>query len=198
MQDGRELLEIAKMTHPEQPDESKRKRGRPPKYAGEGVRQNFSFRITPKVRERLIAVVKQSGRSISEEIEFRLNRDLNWEDSKGDINQMLAEAAAARSAARVLGLRAAGFLIVREIGGRPSRVIFDIEKMLAEGDAIVSAFGPSEQPLPDTKTVRPWTTEEERRVSQELENILGTLAAKIVRTHVADAAEASKDDDEAA
>src|SRR5262245_51193957 len=102
---------MAEMTDQDQPP--KRPRGRPPKYAGQGKRQNFSFRITEKTRERLIESVKQSGRSLSEEIEFRLNRDLNWEETKGDINEMRAEAAAIRSAARVHALRAAGLQILR-------------------------------------------------------------------------------------
>src|SRR5215472_8749222 len=113
------------MTDQDQPP--KRLRGRPPKYAGEGKRQNFSFRITPDMRERLIAAVKQSGRSLSEEVEFRLNRDLNWEQTKGDIHKMFAEAAAIRSAAHVQALRAAGLMILRDIEGRPTRVVVDLE-----------------------------------------------------------------------
>src|SRR5215469_7496611 len=123
------------MTDQDQPPK-KRPRGRPPKYAGQGKRQNFSFRITEKMRERLIESVKQSGRSLSEEIEFRLNRDLDWEETKGEINKMLAEAAAIRSAAHVQALRAAGLMILRDIEARPTRVIVDLETLLAEADGI--------------------------------------------------------------
>src|SRR5215472_17365539 len=115
---------MARMSGQDQPP--KRPRGRPPKYAGQGKRQNFSFRITPAVRERLIAAVRESGRSLSEEIEFRLSRDLNWEETKGDINKMFAEAAAIRSAAHVQALRAAGLVILRDIEARPTRVIVDL------------------------------------------------------------------------
>jgi hypothetical protein len=134
------------MTEPEQP---KRKRGRPPKYAGEGKRQNFSFRITEKMRERLIAAVKESGRSISEEIEFRLTRDLSWEETKGDIHAMLAEASAIKSAARVAAIRAAAIQILREIDGRPTRVIIDLETLLAEADGIARGLRPGFVPQDD-------------------------------------------------
>ena len=56
-----------------------RKRGRPAKFAGV-KRQNFSFRITEEMRQRVIEAATESGRSLSEEIEFRLNRDLHWEE----------------------------------------------------------------------------------------------------------------------
>jgi hypothetical protein len=66
------------------PKETKRK-GRPPKYAGEGKRQNFSFRIRDKTRERLIATVAETGRSLSEEIEYRIDQSFQWEDAFGDV-----------------------------------------------------------------------------------------------------------------
>jgi len=184
------------MTDPEQP---RRKRGRPPKYAGEGKRQNFSFRITPDMRERLIAAVKQSGRSLSEEVEFRLNRDLNWEQTKGVIHQMFAEATAIRSAAHVQALRAAGLMILRDIEGRPTRVVVDLETLLAEADGIArglrSGFFAGESP-PALEPPRPMTNEEAQRA---LEEIRRTIDEAVEKTRAADAAAAgSKDDDEAA
>ncbi len=59
--------------------ELKRKPGRPAKFTGV-KRQNFSFRLTEEMRQRLIDSATASGRSLSEEIEFRLNRDLQWEE----------------------------------------------------------------------------------------------------------------------
>ena len=180
----------------------KRPRGRPPKYAGQGKRQNFSFRITEKMRERLIESVKQSGRSLSEEIEFRLNRDFSWEDTKGDIHRMLAEASAIRSAARVQALRAAALMILRETEGRPTRVIVDLETLFAEADGIAGAmragFFAGEAP-PASAAPRPMTAEEERRAMEELEEIKRTLKDAVEKTLAADAAAAAtKDDDEAA
>src|SRR4051812_7138361 len=55
-------------------DKQPKRRGRPPKYAGEGKRQNFSFRIRSSVRNQLIGAVAESGRSLSEEIEYRLEQ----------------------------------------------------------------------------------------------------------------------------
>ena len=69
-----------------------KRRGRPPKYQGEGKRQNFSFRIRDVVRERLIAECQKSGRSISEEIELRLERSFEFHDTTmailGEIRKM--------------------------------------------------------------------------------------------------------------
>jgi len=164
------------MTDQPQP---KRKRGRPPKYAGEGKRQNFSFRITEKMRARLIESVKQSGRSISEEIEFRLNRDLEWETTKLDINRLLAEASAACSAARVQAIRAAGLAILREIDARPTRVVVDLETLLAEADGLARGLrsGFFDKPLPAREEPRPMTPEEAQRALEEIEKIKRMLEA---------------------
>jgi hypothetical protein len=82
------------MSDQEQP----KRRGRPPKYAGEGKRQNFSFRIRDAVRERLVKTVDETGRSLSEEIEWRIERSYEWEDAYRDAQHMkqsmLAEAKA--------------------------------------------------------------------------------------------------------
>jgi hypothetical protein len=163
------------MTDQDQPQ--KRPRGRPPKYAGEGKRQNFSFRITPAVRERLIAAVQKSGRSLSEEIEFRLLRDLNWEEAGGDINKALAKAAAIGSAAYVHALRAAGLMILRDIEARPTRVIIDLETLLAEADGIARALRPGffdPKALPTTQEPQ-MTAEQGQRLFQELERSLAVV-----------------------
>ncbi len=74
------------MSDQEQP----KRRGRPPKYAGEGKRQNFSFRIRDKVRERLVDVVKETGRSLSEEIEWRIEKSFEWDDAFLEASQWTA------------------------------------------------------------------------------------------------------------
>ena len=56
--------------------DQKPRRGRPRVY---GKRQNFSFRITNETKQRVIESAMQNGRSLSEEIEFRVNRDLDRE-----------------------------------------------------------------------------------------------------------------------
>ena len=181
------------MTEPEQP---KSRRGRPPKYAGEGKRQNFNFRITPKLRERLIAAVTQSGRSISEEIEFRLDRDLNWEETKSDIHKMLAEAAAIRSAARVQALRAAALMILRETEGRPTRVIVDLETLFAEADGLAAGLRPGvpagESP-PAPAAPRPMTAEEGERLHARIGRNQAIAQDGGGETLAADAAAAAKD-----
>jgi TraY domain len=186
------------MSEPEQP---KSRRGRPPKYAGQGKRQNFNFRITEKTRERLIERVKQSGRSISEEIEFRLTRDLSWEATREDIEKLRQEASAQLSAARVQAIRAAGLQILREIEGRPTRVIVDLETLLAEADGLAAGLRPGffagESP-PAPAAPRPMTAEEGERLMRELNEIKQSLKTAVEKTLAADAAAAAKDGDEAA
>jgi hypothetical protein len=46
--------------------------GRPPKKAGELLRKNRTFRIRDSLDKKLIDAAKREGRSVSEEIEFRL------------------------------------------------------------------------------------------------------------------------------
>ena len=59
---------------------AKRKRiGRPPKPAKERKSVNFTFRSRGDMRDRLRAAAAMSGRSISEEIEFRLEQSFQEE-----------------------------------------------------------------------------------------------------------------------
>jgi len=176
-------------------DQSQQKRppGRPPKYAGEGKRQNFSFRITPAVRERLIAAVRESGRSLSEEIEFRIGRDLNWEKTKGDIDKMLAEATAIRSDAYVHALRAAALLILRDIEARPRRVVIDLDTLLAEADGVMRALRSGfvddrEQPTKPPAPRRSKADEQAlaQKAQGELESLRPQLADAERRTQAAE------------
>jgi len=50
------------------------KGGRPPKYKGERLSKNRTFRVRGLLDEQLIAAAAESGRSVSEEIEYRLER----------------------------------------------------------------------------------------------------------------------------
>lgn len=49
-----------------------KRRGRPPLPPGKGKRASFTTRITPRLKETLEGSAKANGRSLSEEIEHRL------------------------------------------------------------------------------------------------------------------------------
>jgi hypothetical protein len=57
----------------------KTKAGRPPRHAGEHLRKNRTFRVRDQLDEMLEASAKKAGRSVSEEIEHRLELGF-WED----------------------------------------------------------------------------------------------------------------------
>jgi len=66
------------MSMPKKP-ESKSKRGRPPLKAGAAKRASFNTRLREAVKERLEKEASDAGRSLSEEIEFRLERSFERE-----------------------------------------------------------------------------------------------------------------------
>lgn len=174
----------------------KRKRGRPRVY---GTRANFSFRITEETKKRLIDSALKAGRSLSEEVELRINRDFGWEDTKSNIEKMYAEAAATRDAAHVAAIRAAGLAILRDIDGRPTRVIVDLQTVLAEADGLARGLrsGFFQGEAPPVEPTRRMTAEEEQRLLRELDQLREQLKAAQERTAQADAA-ADKPDGEAA
>lgn len=163
--------------------EKKRKRGGQPKPAAARKRNNLTFRTRDDLRERLERASGRSNRSVSEEIEFRLLRDFGWEATKGDIDEMRAQAAALVSAARVQMVRLAALQILREVEGRPRRVIIDLETLLAEADGIErglrSGFRPQDAPPPSET---PMTAEEEKRLLAEIEDLKRKLEAAMART----------------
>jgi hypothetical protein len=175
---------------------TKRKPGPPARY---GRRPTLTIRLQEPLYEVIKASAAQQGKSLSEEIEDRLGRDAGWQETKLDINKMLAEAKAAFDAARVQALRVAGLMILRDIEGRPTRVLVDLETLLAEGDGVAramrSGFLPRAESLPSLEAPRPMTDEEAARA---LEEIRRTINEAVARTRAADAAAESKDDDEAA
>ena len=164
-------------------DQEKRKRGGQPKPAAARKRNNLTFRTRDDLRERLERAAGRSNRSVSEEIEFRLLRDFGWEATKGDIDAMRAQAAASLSAARVQMVRLAALQILREVEGRPRRVVIDFETVLAEADGIArglrSGFEPQDAP-PPSETPK-MTAEEEERLLAEIENLKRELAAAMAR-----------------
>lgn len=60
-------------------EQPKRRRGRPPKPEHEKRRRNLTFRVRAHLRYRLELAAARDGRSLSEEIEHRLERSLNEE-----------------------------------------------------------------------------------------------------------------------
>jgi hypothetical protein len=66
---------------------SKRKgRGRPPKAPERGKRQNYTFRLHDSTRERLSEIAQENGRSLSEEIEYRIERSFREVDVQNILN----------------------------------------------------------------------------------------------------------------
>ena len=111
-------------------------------------------------------------------------------------------ACAQQSAARVHALRAAGLQILREIEGRPTRVIVDLETLLAKADGIErglrGGFFEKAPPVPPRAAPRR-TAEEERELQRTWEDVMRKIDEAVARTLAADAAAVAKsDDDEAA
>jgi hypothetical protein len=151
-------------------------------------RNNLTFRVRDQLRERLEQAAQANQRSVSEEIEHRLNRDFAWEAANGDIAQLLAQARAERSTARVHALRAAGLQILREIEARPTRVIIDIETLLAEADGIARGLrsGFSAENAPAAQEPGPMTAEQEQRLLQKFEELKQMIQAATEKTSAAD------------
>lgn len=66
--------------HPKKPGGPPRKkppRGRPPRHQGERLSKNRTFRVRGSLDGRLQAAAAASGRSVSEEIEFRLDQSFD-------------------------------------------------------------------------------------------------------------------------
>src|SRR4051812_35020269 len=82
---------------------------------GEGQRIPVMTRVTKEMRAKLEKAASDSGRSLGQEVEFRLNRDLAWEATKQNIDEMREEAKAARDAARIQAIRDAGLQLVHEV-----------------------------------------------------------------------------------
>ena len=71
---------------------AKKTRGRPPKAPEKGKRQNYTFRLHDETRERLVEAAAAANRTLSEEIERRVERSFEWERAYGEIESMLAQA----------------------------------------------------------------------------------------------------------
>lgn len=140
---------------------------------------NLTFRLRGTLRDDLEKAADRAARSLSEEIEARLTRDFAWEAAQHDIGALRREAAAQVSAARVAALRAAGLMILRDAEGRPTRVVIDLETLLAEADGLArglrSGFIPPDSPPPEPP--RPMTTEEAQTMLAEIKRALDAAAS---------------------
>jgi hypothetical protein len=67
---------------------SERRRGRPPMKAGEAKRASFNTRLRDSLRDALEAAATDSGRSLSEEVEFRLERSIHSVEALADASRM--------------------------------------------------------------------------------------------------------------
>jgi hypothetical protein len=111
---------------------------------GEGERVPVMTRVTKELRERLEKAASDSGRSLGQEVEFRLTRDFSWEDTKADIGRMREEAAAERDAARIQAIRDAGLQLVREAGGHTVNVSLELLHATADGIVRSGFFDPAD------------------------------------------------------
>ena len=171
--------------------DAKAKRGRPRKPG----KRPFNFRMGDALRQRLAESAERAGHSLTEEAEFRLNRDFAWEATKQDIDEMKRNAAAWHDADHLNALRLAGYQILREIDGRPSRVIIDLQSLLAEADGMARGLRPGfiDDNAPASSPSATRTPEENRRLQEaytrdmaEYEQIKRTNEEVVERTRAAD------------
>jgi hypothetical protein len=60
----------------------RRGRGRPPKDPGKGTRRNYAFRMSDQTRDMVVAAADKSGRSMSEELERRVEQSFQAEGTE--------------------------------------------------------------------------------------------------------------------
>jgi hypothetical protein len=162
------------------------KRGRPAKPG----KTAFNFRMSGELRRLLVESAEKSGLSLTEEAELRLKRDFGWEATKQDIEQMKRDASTWRDADHLNVLRLVGYQILRETSGRPTRLVVDLQSLLAEADGIArglrSGFVDDNAPGPSPSAER--TADEEQRLLQELERAKRRYEEAVERTRAADEA----------
>lgn len=76
----------------------KAKRGRPGRKITPGQRVPLGLRVTPTIKRKLDAAARKSGRSQSQEAEFRLERSFNEWDRLAALIRDAVEAAYRRDA----------------------------------------------------------------------------------------------------
>jgi hypothetical protein len=147
--------------------------------------------------------VQSSGRSLSEEIEYRLEGFDNLDQLRAEVQARLTEAqvrlaeaqayaAAARAeldVKKVLAYRAAGLGILREISGKPTSVIISTAMLGAEAEGLMRAWlGGFTTEQPPTPESRPMTVEETARLDKEIEQIRARVETAKTPSKAEDAA----------
>jgi hypothetical protein len=89
---------------PGDPPRKKPPRGRPPRHQGERLSKNRTFRVRGSLDEKLQAAAAASGRSVSEEIEFRLDQSFDRDAFIGVLLGSDENAKVLRSIAMVMKL----------------------------------------------------------------------------------------------
>src|SRR6187549_3916127 len=102
---------------------------------------------------------------------------------------MAREASAWQDASRVNAIRAAGLTILREIEGRPTRVIVDLETLLAEADGIARGLrsGFIDEKARSAASDRPLSAEEAEKLRAEINEFKRDLQAAQERLAAEDA-----------
>lgn len=68
---------------PEIEEKPRKRMGRPPKAPEKGRRQNYTFRLSDQTRDQLVNGAAESGRSLSEEIEWRIEE--SFREKQGEM-----------------------------------------------------------------------------------------------------------------
>jgi hypothetical protein len=81
------------------------KAGRPPRRADERLTKNRTFRVWDKLDEQLRAAAEQSRRTVSAEIEYRLEESFRMDDLDAEMKAILGQ-----------GFKEAGMVPLSELG----------------------------------------------------------------------------------
>ena len=185
------------------PKKLRRKPGPPARY---GRRPTLTIRLQEPLYRTIKEAAAAHGKSLSEEIEDRLEAGATLEAARREAAELLAVARrdlsdvnALRHPTRIQALREAGHQIVREAGGKITvNVIPEALETLADG-ILRSVFVMQEQLPAARAAIKQMADEEIQRMMKELEEVKQSLKTAVEKTLAADAAAAKrKDDDEAA
>lgn len=158
----------------------KQKRGRPFK-PGKTV---FNFRMAKDLRQVLSENAEKSGRSMTEEAEILMQHGLQWQAARQELEQLKRDALKWRDAEFLNVLRLVGYQILRETDGRPTRLVVDIQSLLAEANGL--AHGLDSFIRPSSAKVR--TAEEERLLLEDLKQSRRDLDEAIARNQAGERA----------
>ncbi len=127
----------------------KRRPGRPRKYPAEGKRQNLTFRLPEHTRKRLLEASLQSGRSLSEEIELRIEKSFDTPKLVGDVvRSTLASFFGGEHTAKLVQLTAVAIMLVeRETGKKWTDDYFTRWHAKEAALQVVSSLFDADRPL---------------------------------------------------